>query len=309
MNRMLYRPEPAAILTSLGVISLLAATTGCRSPNPGGDLGVKHPTAVRHSRCGARPSACGYPDASNTGVSANMTLRPYGNVQVSADGAIVTRLRVHGTIDVHANNVTIKNTLVENSGASSIGILQRQGYHGLTVESTTVRGMDKTGGEMQYAVKDDGANMTLSKLNLYNCADCVQSASGHMSDSYIHDLGYTHGDHTDGFQSNGGGGVVIRHNTILNSWPQTSAVALFQDFSPQANNVIDNNLLAGGGYTVYGGSGKEKSRNIKIARNRFSRIYYKNCGFYSPVAYFDRRGAGNVWSGNVWDDTGISVVP
>ena len=49
--------------------------------------------------------------------------------------------------------------------------------------------------------------------------------------------------------------MTIRHNTIFNSHDQTDAISLFQDFGNQANRTIDDNLVAGGGYSVYGGGG------------------------------------------------------
>ena len=75
-----------------------------------------------------------------------------------------------------------------------------------------------------------------------------------VTDSYIHDLANPPNAHVDGFQCNAKCGVTLRHNTILNEWPQTAAIALFGDFGTPVNSVIDDNLLAGGGYAVYGGT-------------------------------------------------------
>jgi hypothetical protein len=260
--------------------------------------------------CIQNPSTCGYPDETSTGVPAGTSLAPSGGFAVRVDGTVISGLDVRGTIDVYANNVTVENTRVTNSGDSSIGIFQRAGYRGLALHSVTIRGADKSSGEMQYAIRDDGEGMVASRVNMYNCADCVQTSSGSILDSYIHDMGFKPGDHTDGFQSDGGGGVVVRHNTIINSWGQTSAVALFQDFARQGDDTIDSNLLAGGGYTIYGGAGsKGPTTNIRITNNRFSRIPYPNGGSYGPVAYFNNSDSGNLFTGNVWDDTGVTLEP
>jgi hypothetical protein len=32
-------------------------------------------------------------------------------------------------------------------------------------------------------------------------------------------------------------------------------------------------------------------------------------GYYGVDAYFDANGTGNVWSGNIWDDTGATIGP
>jgi hypothetical protein len=98
---------------------------------------------------------------------------------------------------------------------------------------------------------------------------------------------------------------VIQHNTILNSYQQTDAIGLFEDFGAQSNCLIEGNLLAGGGYTVYGGAnpGGAVTRNIRIIDNRFSNIYHTHSGYYGPVTAFASSGSGNQWSGNIWDST------
>jgi hypothetical protein len=70
---------------------------------------------------------------------------------------------------------------------------------------------------------------------------------------------------------------------------------------------VEDNLLAGGGYTLYAGGGKLASTNIRVLNNRFSRRFFPNGGGYAPVAVFDPSGLGNVFSGNIWDETGQSV--
>jgi hypothetical protein len=75
--------------------------------------------------------------------------------------------------------------------------------------------------------------------------------------------------------------------------------------SPISNVVIDNNLVAGGGWTIYCGtdSGGVAS-NETFTNNRFARTYYANSGGYGPSADC----AGVVTNtGNVWDDTGALI--
>jgi len=118
-------------------------------------------------------------------------------------------------------------------------------------------------------------------------------------------MGFASGDHLNGTTSNGSTTMMtIRHNTILNKFDQTDAISLFQDFGGEANRLITDNLVAGGGYTIYGGDNERfgKTSNIKITNNRFSKIYYPNGGSYGPIAAFDASGSGNVMSGNYWDN-------
>ena len=120
---------------------------------------------------------------------------------------------------------------------------------------------------------------------------------GLIEDNYIHDLGYKAGDHVNGFTCNGGSTqLTIRHNTVFNQHSQTDAVSLFQDFGPQSNRLITNNLLAGGGYTLYAGAnpGKESTAtNIVVTNNRFSTKFYPRGGSYGPYTAY-ASGQGNV---------------
>ena len=102
---------------------------------------------------------------------------------------------------------------------------------------------------------------------------------------------------------------MIRHNTVFNNFDQTDAIGLFEDFGPQANRVIAGNLLAGGVYTLYAGAnpGGAATRNIQVVDNRFARLYGARGGQFGPFTAFSRSGAGNQWSGNIWDNSGRAV--
>jgi hypothetical protein len=139
----------------------------------------------------------------------------------------------------------------------------------------------------------------------------VQISEGTVRDNYIHDPGYADGDHIDGIASDGGdsSGLTIEHNTVFISLGQTTAIGIFEDFGTQFDCTVTNNLLAGGGYTIYGGanSGGATPSNIVITGNRFSRIFYPDGGYYGPQTAVAAGGVGNVWSNNIWDDTGKPI--
>lgn len=60
----------------------------------------------------------------------------------------------------------------------------------------------------------------------------------------------------------------------------------------QANRTIVDNLLAGGGCTIYAGQdrGAAVAYNIRIYGNWISRIVYPNGGYYGQVTAFDPAG-------------------
>jgi hypothetical protein len=73
---------------------------------------------------------------------------------------------------------------------------------------------------------------------------------------------------------------------------QTDAISLFEDFGVEANKLIKDNLVAGGGYSIYAGAqtGGPHSYNIRVIGNRFSRRYYANGGQFGPAVYFNDGG-------------------
>ena len=72
----------------------------------------------------------------------------------------------------------------------------------------------------------------------------------------------------------------------------------------------------GSSFCSYGGAtpGKPFSEdptnatNQKFTNNVFQRGGNSKCGTYGPVTSFRSGGAGNVWTGNTWDD-GTPVGP
>lgn len=110
--------------------------------------------------------------------------------------------------------------------------------------------------------------------------------------------------HLDGIQVGGGdSGFRILRNKIILDADQTGAISLFQDWGVDTDFVIDSNYLAGGGYTFYGGAGGfGHSTGIVFTNNVFGREVWPESGYWGPVAYWDRDGAGNVWSNNRFAD-------
>jgi phage baseplate assembly protein gpV len=276
--------------------------------------------------CAAGPSSCAYPNAASTGVSGGASLLsvpgqvskgpgwaydPRGWVEVSGDGATLQGLSIPYNVDVTASNVTIKNVRITVTG-DSFGVSLRH-THNVTVQNSTISGGDAGRNRLMVGVKDiygDSTGTRVVSSNFAYTSTAVQIASGLIQDNYIHDMGYINGDHINGITANGGTTpLTIQHNSILVDHSQTDAIGLFEDFGVEANVLITGNLLAGGGYTVYGGQnpGGPAAYNIRVINNRFSAMYYSGGGYFGPATAFNSGGPGNVWSGNVWAGSGQSV--
>ena len=257
--------------------------------------------------CSSVPSSCGYPDATNTGVPRGVTLKKSGSVNASTDGQVIDGLDITGEINVTAKNVTIKNTRVTGGrgvGSADWVVIIRPGADNLTIEDSEIMTPVGTPQDIACIFNIGDSKPVIKRVNIHACSAGVSSGGGLVQDSYVHDMAAVPGlSHDVGIASNGSGGMTVRHNTVFNQFDQTATVAFYQDFDTQKDNLVENNLLAGGGYCVYGGSGqKGQTANIRFIDNRFSRKYSPKCGQFGVVASFSLGDPGNAWTGNYWDD-------
>jgi Right handed beta helix region len=233
-----------------------------------------------------------------------------GWLQVTDDGAVVERLEVSGPIDATGKNVTVRDNVILVSG-ETWGVALRHTTNA-TISANTI-GAAGTTPRLLVGIKDiygDAVGATVTANDIAGTSTGIQMGSGLIRDNYIHDLAMVSGDHVNGITSNGSSQrLVIEHNTVLNHFNQTDAIGLFQDFGVEADRLITGNLLAGGGYTIYGGDGPfGRTHDIRIVGNRISRLYFPSGGSYGPLAYFDDSGDGNTWMGNVWDEDASPVA-
>jgi len=233
------------------------------------------------------PSKTGYPDETNTGAKGTLTPRS-GDITVNVNGTILENIDLKGAIRVYADNVTIRNVKITTGGYWPILF---DGKGGVVEDSTVV-------GTVNSQACVGGSGMTIRRMNCSGAGDGVKlGSSSTMTDSYIHDLGTGPESHNDGCEL-GSKDVTVRHNTILNAQGQTAAVFIGAS-APSTNILVEDNVLAGGGYTVYGPD--PGSSNVRVVNNKFSTRYFAKGGSYGPVAYW-KTGSGNEWSGNTWMD-------
>jgi hypothetical protein len=312
----------ARILIFGAVLAL--ASAAALAMFPGAMSGAAAATATN---CVATPSSCGYPDATNTGVTAGTKLLSVpsqvssgpgwaynsgGWVEVSGNGATLSGLSISCDLDISASNVTINNVKVLASG--NFGISLRDTAN-VTIENSTIAGANATSGRVDVAIDDingDTTGTVIKDNNVYNARTGVMLSAGLIQGNYIHSPGYISGDHTNGIYDNGSTtALTINDNTVFNSRNETDAITLEADSSGQtvANKTIENNFLAGGTYAIYAGDSQDNTTsNIVVTNNRFGQQYYSTSGVYGPVAYFSATGTGNTWTGNIWDTTGQTVL-
>jgi Ca2+-binding RTX toxin-like protein len=231
----------------------------------------------------------GFPDAQSTGVRAGVTLRQVGDMTVTTPGAVISGLEIHGTLRIEADNVTIRDCKIVDEGGWH-GILIPDGNTGAVVEFCDiigpVNGISGTG-----TFRSNDFSSTDNGINVYGPSLIV--------DNYIHDMDGGSDAHYDGIEINGGGGTTIRHNTIINDHSQTSAVMINNDFGAVPGIIIDNNYLAGGGYTIYSDgrfSSSDPITGVQITNN------YLGQGYWGYYAFFNNTPlvSGNHQLGTTW---------
>ncbi len=275
--------------------------------------------------CITVPHACGFPDATSTGVPSGTALRSVpgqvssgpgwhfdperGYVMVTAPGTVLSGLSIPGSLEIDASDVTVQDVQVVTGGNFGISLRHTTG---VTIEDSTISGRNLTSGRVNSAIDDvygDSTGMVIKNNDISQFRTGVQVSTGLIVGNYIHDPGYIHGDHTNGIYAAGSTDpLTIYGNTVFNNLGQTDDINLAASTSRQdvANKMVVGNLLAGGGYSIYGGGRADRTSNIVIKDNAFGRLYYPEGGQYGPAAYFNPRQAGNVWSGNAWSGTILS---
>jgi hypothetical protein len=263
-----------------------------------------------------------WPDCANTGVPAGKALRamkspdPTGEgdsyvTEITKSGTVINGVNLTGSFDVWANNVTIENSRITTRNWWGINL--RRGFRGLKVLHDTIIGVPRRGidnGGEDYGVSSSGEDVEIGWTNISEVGEGISMDSGDIHDSYVYDLqafvpqGSSGYEHTDDVISDGGSGLTIKHNTLLNQLPAdrgaSASIGLYADDGAPSDDVVEDNFLAGGAYAIYPG-GPSGSHGIVVEDNAFSTIYWRGSGIYGPVSRsYWHSGRGNRWAGNVF---------
>lgn len=285
----------APTLTIRSTVTLPPVAAVPSSPGTGvGGAG----SALRN--CLAHPSACGYPDGSNTGVPPGITLRSSGPLTLAQPGQVVSGLDITGGVVITASNVVVKNSRIHNVD-NYAAIIVRGNVGGVVISHVEIDG----GNQTPSVVGITGSGFTADAVNIHGTADGIDAGSNVIvENSWIHDLWVADGDHTDGVQTSGGAHLLIAHDTIDATGAATnSAVIMGADLGDLADTTLRDCLLDGGTYTVYAGADPGyNSGVITIVDNR-----YGDHAQYGPNSFRPSAGGTIVFNGNVWDRDGTPL--
>ncbi len=192
------------------------------------------------------PPSGAYPNASNTGVPSGTNLTQISGDYTASPGQVIDGKRITGGLNITGNGVVIKNS--EIYGTVSNG----SGHYSFTISDSTV-GAPSGGCNGNVAIQFDKYTATRVKVRNFGDAFRGSSNSG-VSDILIQDsyalLCSNPGDHSDGYQGYlAGSNVRLIHNTIDQRLAPDATAPLFNADASKAV-YADNNLLAGGSFTI-----------------------------------------------------------
>jgi hypothetical protein len=324
----------------------VAGFSACGAGAGAPDSPARPTSAGRRRNCFDHPSACGYPDEGSSGVPRGTTLTPVGRaslpsgaswnaatheLSINAPGTAISGLDVDGYVVVRASGVTIRKTRITLAGSAgfALAIASESGAHGTKLVNVDVGGV-AGGVGITAAVNNRGSNdLTIVGSQLHDCAECFQNEARSGGTTTIRDSYMRSSDpapqcaadcphYEVAYTSGNPGPMLLEHNTMLNPVDQTAVVFVNEDRHDDL--TIKDNLLAGGGYTIYGGA---NSRRQVITGNRFAAAFQRagldtHSGGRWPIpgVCTPRRSSGCfgnlasvpsrtqlTWSGNYWDDT------
>lgn len=236
-----------------------------------------------------------YPGPGNTGPTTPDALTPYsGPTTITVDGTVIESVTIDATITIEADNVTIRNFVINTEGFYGVKCIN--GNTGLVLEDGAITRIRSAG---VY-----GGGFTARRLDIHDCgSDAYKpTTDARIEYCWMHDLGYIVDSHSDGVQMVAGGNVVIYRNYFDMPY-QTSGYTNSQCIILQTNNgtldnvTIEENLINGGGYSVQvrdKGTGYGPPTTIRIVNNLFGRDYQ-----FGPAV---TEGSPEI-AGNLWDDT------
>ncbi|MEV6964333.1 right-handed parallel beta-helix repeat-containing protein [Hamadaea sp. NPDC051192] len=240
--------------------------------------------AVSPSPAKASGWACAlpaYPRPSCTGApaGAQLTTRS-GDVVVTTAGQVIDRLHVTGQIVVKASGVVVRDSEADG------GIVTDGGS--VSVTDTTIGPSSGCGFAGLH-----GGNVTAVRVRVRGSSQPFRVDGGNtvIRDSYAASCGDDTADGVDSYCPDGPcGNVVLTHNTF-DTRAAAANGAVFLDNTNLRSVTIQNNLFAGGGYTVF--LGYTAGPAWKVTGNKI----VSGSWTYGPV-YATGLCAGSAWSGN-----------
>ena len=235
-----------------------------------------------------------------------------------------------GTLDIYHPNIHIRGCKFELTKHYCVSF--RPSASGCTIEycevssrsgdcdpEVSIKESASAQHALSYGISASADNITIRHNNIYWSGDGIIFGGSDVTitDNYIHDLTSWQETHNDGVQMFGNQhDLLIKHNSIImclgdRGLRQTGAVSLFMDRPSPCSYQrvqVEDNFVAGGSFTFYGGGSKNpentgKNEDVKFINNKMSTYYFPKCGYWGQMAY------GSEWGENGNEYTDNDLVP
>jgi type II secretory pathway pseudopilin PulG len=299
----------------------------------------EEPTGTQTLHCFADPSACGYPDPGTTGATG--TLTPSGSIKVTAAGSTVKGKDVTGTLVIAADNVTVEDVRVTQTGTCgtsnscgnyAIGVAP--GVTGVKLRRVTTR--SAVGKTCNQDIRNGGTGLIVEDSDLEACDGSLWTYEPvTMRDTFSLARQAISSDHVENVYAEQTTFTAV-HDTFLNPVVQTANIfandngGVGETAACKNHVTVEDSLLAGGGFSIYpcAHAGSAGTGSLVVRNNHFARCLGKDTltasggnhicsGGPDTNGYFPRGGSyglltdsfGATWQGNVWDDSGAAATP
>lgn len=232
-----------------------------------------------------------------------------GVLRITRPGTVLRGVHVHGLVDVRADNVTIRRSVISGPDrpvrlATDTALLKNtSGARGLTVVASTIR---PTHPNVRFNGVN-GWNFTLLRVDVSGTVDGVMVFGDHVRirSSWIHDLTTFANDpnqgggrsHSDGVQVQGGSDIRIVGSRITGA--ANAALMVTQDHAAVRDLRFNRNWADGGWCTVnIARKQRAAMTGLQVRGNSFGRrSSLGECAVIFNPAHSDLRPSGNVWAG------------
>lgn len=304
-------PSPTLSPTPLPVGSPSASPTPTPTPT----------SAPISSPLPAPTTSGGFPSAATTGpVAAGFTsLTAYtGPSTISTPGTVISGKIITAPLVITADNVSIRGCDIHAATPDQLVYVSGRGF---SISDSNIHGDGNTTATSadMAGLRLYGSNATMLRNNVWNVDGhsvmMGETTDNLIQDNYFHNhvLNPTDSPHTNVLivgERSGPARWTVRHNTMDMWVPGHMSNVINLAVGPgnsEGPMTFDNNLLAGGGFTIHGG-GDTVQTGMVFTRNHFSTKYGPGDGEYGIMRLSPAWGTnGNVWGGsgqdNVWNET------
>jgi hypothetical protein len=238
-------------------------------------------------------NGCVKPDATNTGATGALATYT-GPTVLTTPGQTLQNVRVNGTLEVRADNVTISNV------AATGGVFVNRAKNA-TVSHLTGPGVATSSGTGLTVVYsdlggvDDGDSLTITS----DAGTYITSAT--VRGNWIHDPQPAGADHYDGIQVRGASNVVVDCNNFdLGAYRTQYNAAIYFEYANGGYSGVSvtNNWLSGGAFSTMWGTANDNS--TVLSGNHFGGDIHWNPCYHQESNSKPPTQTGNTLNGSAF---------